>query len=83
MRESSDGGGLLTIVESCFDPVAVECLEYVELLIVELSVNDRNLRAFNGYGPQESEYAHGRLIFCQVLEKEVKKAKKNCVFNSY
>ena len=62
-------------VQKALDPVLI--VEYsgdFELLVVEATIADKNIRIISGYGPQESWSVEERLPFFQALEEEVTKA---------
>ena len=62
-------------VQKVLDPILI--IEYsgdFELLVVEASIGEKNVRIISGYGPQESWPVEERLPFFQALEEEVTKA---------
>ena len=69
------GGGTLLAVHEDFNPKLVE--EYsdeFELIVVEITTEDQNIRIITGYGPQENWEEPKRLPFFIALETEVEKA---------
>ena len=69
------GGGTLVAVHEDFSPKLVE--EYsddFELLVVEITTEEQNIRVISGYGPQENWEENKRLPLFIALETEVEKA---------
>ena len=64
------GGGLLTAVEKCLNPVLIyEGNDELELLVVEANIENFKIRLINGYGPQEDDVR--RYGFYEKLEEEI------------
>lgn len=62
-------------VHKALEPIMIE--EYSEkfqLLVVEATINNKNVRIISGYGPEESWKPEERLPFYQALEEEITKA---------
>ena len=75
VRQSGNGGGLLTAVRKELDPVEISRNEDHEILVVEASLSNRRIRLINGYGPQETQPESVRKSFYANLDLEIKKAK--------
>ena len=70
------GGGILTAVIDDLSPVLIDSDEENEILIVQVKVDDKQIRIFNAYGPQENTES---LNFWTKLEQGIIKAKdENC-----
>ena len=62
-------------VHKALEPIMIEeYSEKFELLVVEATINNKNVRIISGYGPQESWKPEERLPFYQALEEEITKA---------
>ena len=79
------GGGLLTAVDNDLSPLLITTgSDEAEMIVVQASVGDKNIRIFNCYGPQEigqsqrpaAEQQHLINQFWVELEMEVLKAKE-------
>ena len=69
------GGGTMCAVHKELNPKLIE--EYsdqFELLVVEIEIDNKNIRVMTGYGPQENLEKRMRLPFFVALEEEVAKA---------
>ena len=69
------GGGTMCAVQEELNPKLIE--EYndpFELLVVEVEVEQTDIRIITGYGPQENLEEEKRLPFFMALELEVTKA---------
>ena len=72
---SKKGGGTMCAVHEELNPKLIE--EYndpFELLVVEIEVEQKEIRIITGYGPQENMEEGKRLPFFMALEEEVEKA---------
>ena len=70
VRKDSKGGGILTAVKKCFNPVLIyEGNDDIELLVVQAKVKNNQIRFINGYGPQEND--NKVLGFYQKLEEKI------------
>ena len=81
-RTNSDGGSLLTAIDSKLDSVIVseESEASFEILVVQAKVGDFNVRFINAYGPQEYAKNEDKIAFYSKLDQEVKNAKLfNCL----
>ena len=68
-------GGTIIGVHKALKPCLIE--EYsseFELLVIEISVSNKNIRIITGYGPQESWPEIDRMPFFLALEQEIIKA---------
>ena len=67
--------GTLIGVHKSLNPVLIqEYNDTFELLVVEISVSNRDIRVISGYGPQESWSIDERMPFFVALEEEINKA---------
>ena len=74
IRNKKDGGTLIG-VQKGLNPVLIkEYSDTFELLVVEISVANRDIRIISGYGPQESWPEEERMPFFVALEEEINKA---------
>ena len=78
LREFNGGGGLMSIVHEDLKPVQVEEDDSCEdFLVVEITVENKNIVLANGYGPQETTEAVLRREFFLKLEMLIAKSKQN------
>ena len=69
------GGGTLIASHKSLNPRLIESYEdEFELLVVELELEEKNIRMISGYGPQENWTEEKRRPFFVALETEVEKA---------
>ena len=74
IRNKKDGGTLIG-VQKGLNPVLIkEYSDTFELLVVEISVANRDIHIISGYGPQESWPEEERMPFFVALEEEINKA---------
>ena len=75
LRKDRAGGGIAIGVDKDLDPVWVnEGIDGVEILTVEVSFSDLNVRCICGYGPQENETMENKEKFWIQLGFEVEEA---------
>ena len=75
---NKQGGGTVIGVHKALAPVLIEeYSEDFELLVVEVKINNKEIRIITGYGPQETWPENERMPFFQALEKEIIKAELN------
>ena len=74
IRNKKDGGTLIGAHKGLRPVLIREYSEKFELLVVEISVSNKNIRIMSGYGPQESWGEEERLPFFTTLEEEIFKA---------
>ena len=70
------GGGTLCAIHKDLSPKLIE--EYnneFEMIVVEVKVNNKDIRIITGYGPQENMDEEKRMPFFTALEAEIIKAK--------
>ena len=74
-RSGNESGSLMTGVHENLAPVLIFEDNDLEILVVQIRVNDIQIRIINGYGPQE--YAgHEKIIsFYSTLDQVIKNAK--------
>ena len=75
IRTNKKNGGTAIGVSETLNPILIE--EYngdMELLVVELKVNKREIRIISGYGPQENLSEEVRVDFYSKLDTEVERA---------
>ena len=68
-------GGTLIGAHKALNPILIEeyCEDF-ELLVVEIKVNNKEIRIITGYGPQETGPEAERMPFFLALEQEIVKA---------
>ena len=72
IRKNKEKGGSLIGVHQSLSPVLIqEYNESFELIVIEIKVNDKEIRVITGYGPQEGWKEEERSQFFIALEKEV------------
>ena len=75
-NRNGSGGGLLTAVDPILNPMLISTEnEEAEILTVQLTVNNQNIRIINGYGPQEDDKYQNKLNFWMGLDQEIVSAK--------
>ena len=74
IRNKKDGGTLIGVHKGLKPVLIEEYSEDFELLVVEISVMNKDIRIISGYGPQESWPEEDRMPFFASLEEEVNKA---------
>lgn len=74
-------GGLLTAINKSLDPVLIQAVnEDIEMLVVQCSIEQENIRVINGYDPQEDDPINKKLTFWQTMEQEINASKNaNCM----
>ena len=76
IRKNKEKGGTMIGVHENLKPVLIEeYSETFELLVVEIRVEDKEIRVITGYGPQENWETSEKMPFFVALEKEISKAK--------
>ena len=69
------GGGTMIGVHESLNPILIsEYSDPFELLVVEISLENKDIRIISGYGPQDSWKIEERLPFFASLEEEIAKA---------
>ena len=82
VRKKQKGGTLIALHKG-LDPVLIEELsEVFELLVVEVSKGDKEVRIISGYGPQENWKVDEKMPFFRALEGEIVN-KKNYMVKLY
>ena len=74
IRNKKDGGTLIGVHKGLKPVLIKEYSEHFELLVVEISVSNKDIRIISGYGPQESWPEEERIPFFTTLEEEINKA---------
>ena len=75
IRKGKAKGGTMIGVHKALRPILItELNDPFELIVVEITVGNREIRVMSGYGPQESWSPEMREPFFQALEEEVIKA---------
>jgi hypothetical protein len=69
-NRKSSGGGLMTAIDPNLNPMII-----APKLQYSLTLNEKQLRVINGYGPQDDDTIQHRLNFGLGLEKEIISAK--------
>ena len=79
-RKHSHGGGLATLVKPELHPVFIaEGDDQVEILVVQIRVENLQIRVINAYGPQECDSLERKSLFWARLHSEVLEASEaNC-----
>ena len=79
IRQSGQGGGLLTTVDEDLNPILVSTgsEEETELITVQVQVGKHDIRIINAYGPQETDTNAKIFNFWEDIENEVIAAKDN------
>ena len=69
------GGGTMIASHKDYNPkLIVEYEDEFELLVVEVKVDEKEIRVISGYGPQENWPEHKRMPFFLAIETEIEKA---------
>ena len=69
------GGGTMIASHKDFGPKLIQEYEdEFELLVIEIKVEDKEIRVISGYGPQENWLEEKRMPFFLALETEIEKA---------
>ena len=72
VRNTSKGGGLLSLICKSFDPVLVyEGDDDIELLVVQGTIGKLKVRFINAYGPQEDDTSERIMGFYETLEEQI------------
>ena len=58
----------------------MEYYEEFELLVVEVHIQNKDIRIITGYGPQENWKLYDKMPFFWALEEEIVKAKMNILY---
>ena len=74
IRNKKDGGTLIGIHKGLKPMLIQEYSDNFELLVVEISLSNRDIRVISGYGPQENWPEEERMQFFVTLEEEINKA---------
>ena len=74
IRKKEGGGSMLGIHVSLQPVLIEEYSDIFELLVVEISLTDKNIRIITGYGPQETWSIDVKMKFFSALEIEIAKA---------
>ena len=75
---NKEKGGTIIGVHKALKPLLIEeYSEGFELLVVEVTVRNKDIRIISGYGPQESWPEAERMPFFVALEQEIVKAEMN------
>ena len=78
IRTDKGGGGLLAAVDEHLTPLLISTgNEEAEIMTVQVSVGNYQMRIINGYGPQEDEPKQIIYSFWEEIEKEVIEAVEN------
>ena len=76
LRETNEGGGLMTIMHENLNPVLIPC-GHSEFLEVDISGNFGTIRTINSYGPQENWSLDIRTEYFIELESRIISAKSD------
>ena len=69
------GGGSMIGAHDSLSPILIkEYSEQFELLVIEITIQEKDVRVITGYGPQESWKSDDKMPFFQALEEEIAKA---------
>ena len=75
IRKNKEKGGTMVGIHKSFEPVLIEEYEDTfELLVIEIVVENKEIRVISGYGPQESWTDEEKMPFFVSLEEEIIKA---------
>ena len=75
IRKNKEKGGSLLGVHFGLEPVLIsEYSETFELLVVEIKIGDKSVRAITGYGPQENWMESDITPFFNALDEEISSA---------
>ena len=76
IRKNKEKGGTMLGVKDDLKPVLIEeYSETFELIVVEIRIENKEIRIMTGYGPQENWDINEKMPFFTALEKEISKAK--------
>ena len=79
-RSEKLGGGLLTAIDENLDSVVTSEENDVEILTVQISIGNLQIRVVNAYGPQEDDELHNIQNFWLNIEQEISSAiDRNCM----
>ena len=80
VRKESGGGGLATMVRADLSPVWVsEGDDTTEVLVVEIHMEEKNIRIINAYGPQMCDSNEKKSKFWCRIQEEIREAAENHV----
>ena len=75
IRKNKEKGGTMIGAHKALNPVLInEYSDEFELLVIEITVANNDIRVISGYGPQENWQQKDRKPFFEALEEEVIKA---------
>ena len=74
IRKAKGGGTLIACHEDLKPKLIEEYEDDFEQLVVEITVNEKDIRVISGYGPQENWPEEKRMPFFVALETEIEKA---------
>ena len=81
IRGEKQGGGLMTIVHSNFEPVLIPQKNEIKMaenvLVVEAKLGQSRVRYINAYGVQETAPVTEKMEFLTILDQEIENAKNN------
>ena len=78
IRKESGGGGLATMVKADLSPVWVsEGDDFTEVLVVEIHLDEKNIRIINAYGPQSCDSSERKTKFWSRIQQEIIEAQEN------
>ena len=81
IRGEKQGGGLLTMIHSNFQPVLIpqntEGKMAENILVVEAKMGQCRVRYINAYGVQETAPVDEKIEFLRILDQEIENAKSN------
>ena len=81
IRGEKEGGGLMTLVHSNFEPVLIPQKSDVKMseniLVVEAKLGQSRVRYVNAYGVQETAPVNEKMEFLTILDQEIEDAKNN------
>ena len=79
IRTEKMGGGLLTAASLDLNPVIVASHNDLDILVVQIQVENINIRVINAHGPQEDDEISKIKLFWENIETEIVCAKEeNC-----
>ena len=74
IRKKKDGGTLVGILKELKPMLVKEYSDVFEMIVIEIAVDDKEIRIISGYGPQENLSEDERMPFFLALEEEIVKA---------
>ena len=78
IRTNKEKGGTMVGIHKYFEPVLIEEYEETfELLVIEIRVENKEIRVMSGYGPQEIWTDEEKMPFFVTLEEEIIKAQSS------